>query len=183
MYFLIFSQKYFSSCISIYYLYAFHVCVYIFLYILYTFLYICCFICFLFVLFICFFVNISVGCYFIVWYIYNIHIFTFFTYKYYSLLHFAHLCFSTCTFVYFHICIILYFHILVIVYFHIFLHCIFSYFHIFFVVHISNNFYFIFLQLLLVVMYYCICDWMPFCDCVLKSDCHLSKTFASLKAL
>ena len=73
----------------------FHVCINILIYFYTHFSVFVSFICFLFVSFICFFVNISIGCYFIVF----LYIFTFFTYSF---------TFFTSIFLYMYIFIFLY---------------------------------------------------------------------------
>ena len=70
-----------------------------------------------------------------------------------TLLHFSHLCFSTCIFVYFHICIFLYFHIFIVVYFHIFIHFCF----------------FIFLNNFFILIFYNLCQWL--CITVYMIEC------------
>ena len=99
----------------------FHVYLYISFYVfLYTFLYICCFYIFFSVSIIFFNVNLSIGRYVIVLYIYLLSLHTLLD---------LYLYFSTCTFVYFRICIFLYFHMLIFSYIFCFLYFLFGFFY------------------------------------------------------
>ena len=98
-------------------------------------------------MYICFFVNVSIGCYFIDFYIY-----IYFLY------------------ILFYICIFLYLYIFKFSDIH---NCIFSYFHTFSFFTFFIFFILIFLWFVWAIMHYCICDWTYVCDCMLMYVWHI----------